>query len=317
MRPRRGGSAGSRSPRAARPAGSETPGRAEGAPAGPRGRRGSRSAATPGKSAPPQGRAGLAGTLARDPHGVRGDAPEGHRHTPTPKLPQRERGSGAKPREGREGTVLTRGSRPERIRDPGRRWWPRSGHRASGYPGHLPQRGAWIRRLRAGRRGRGRVGATDPSCEPRGSAAEPQPQRESGSGLAAGARRRRLRGRRPRRRHPEPARPQPPLTPAGPAAGQSEAPGAGARAGRGRAGRRAPTPARGRGGQPAGPSRAPRARGRHAPGGRGAPGGGGAGAARARAWDPRPLLGAPSRCGAERGPRPRSPPSATSGRPQL
>ena len=72
---------------------------------------------------------------------------------PPPKLRQRKGDSGAKPPEGRR--RYSRGvARLEQVPGQGHRWRPRSGHRASGRPGHLPQRGAWMRELRAARQGR-------------------------------------------------------------------------------------------------------------------------------------------------------------------
>lgn len=78
--------------------------------------------------------------------------------------------SGAKPREGR-GQYSHGVARPEQVRDPGHRWRPGSGHRASEYLGHLKNRGAWTRRRRAARQGRaGREPRQIRAAAPRGSA---------------------------------------------------------------------------------------------------------------------------------------------------
>lgn len=76
----------------------------------------------------------------------------------------------------------------EQVGDWGHRWRQGSGHLFSGRLGNLPQRAAWIMRLRAARQGSGAVGAPDLSCSAAGIwPPEPQPQREPGAGAGGGS----------------------------------------------------------------------------------------------------------------------------------
>lgn len=129
------------------------------------------------------------GTLAQDAHGVSGDMGDTSTHLP-PKLLQRNGDSGAKPPEGR-GQYSHGVARLEQVRDLGHRWRPGSGHRASGRPGHLPQRGAWIRRRRAARQERGSFRAPDLSLNAAGLG---HPNRSCSRSRAAGRRRERSGG---------------------------------------------------------------------------------------------------------------------------